>query len=157
MHDPAQAPDPAWWLSLDEITRGDELRDFHAAYPNPTLHGMHPNLDLHCSMHAVVETQVAEQDPPIVAATVARLEAEALNRHAVMHAIMDKLVLQMHASMTSGAPFDGEAYAQALLGIQAADIVAEGIKRGQAAYASEESDRPALNRAQRRAMKKKKR
>ena len=72
MHDPAQAPDPAWWLSLDEITRGDALRDFHAAHPNPALHGMMRNLDLHCSMHAVVETQVAEQDPPIVAATIAR-------------------------------------------------------------------------------------
>lgn len=159
MHDPSTAPDPEAWLALDEISRGDAMREWHAAHPNPSLHGVIPNPDLHASVHAVIETQIAENDPPVVAQTVERLTGEGVNRHAVVHAIMDALVMQMHASMTSGAEFDVGAYAQDLSRIEAADIVARGLRRAQAALAAEdEADRPnpGMNRAQRRAAKKKK-
>ncbi len=156
MHDPSVAPNPSAWLALDEISRGDQMREWHAAHPNPALHGAIPNPDLHASVHAVIETQIAENDPPVVAQTVDRLTAEGVNRHAVVHAIMDALVMQMHASMTSGAEFDVAAYAMALSRMEGADIVARGLRRAQAVLAADEGDGPGRgpNRAKRREAKK---
>jgi hypothetical protein len=46
-----------------------------------------PKPEFHVAVHVIVETQIAQDDPALVAPTVARLQAEGLDRHQAVHAV----------------------------------------------------------------------
>jgi uncharacterized protein DUF1841 len=77
-YDPDVAPSAAQWLALDEAERMAVVERSHDATT--------PNLPLHIAIHAAVETQIAMNLPSVVD-TVARLQAQGLNRHDTIHAI----------------------------------------------------------------------
>jgi hypothetical protein len=81
-YDPMAAPDPDAWLALDESERIDLVEDFHARHrielPNPHLHAI---------AHAVVENQIAADDPVLVRVKLRQLLAQGLDRHDAIHAI----------------------------------------------------------------------
>jgi hypothetical protein len=81
-YDPMAAPDPDAWLALDESERIDLVEDFH------TRHRIDlPNSHLHAIAHAVVENQIAADDPILVRVKLRQLLAQGLDRHDAVHAI----------------------------------------------------------------------
>jgi hypothetical protein len=81
-YDPQQAPDPEVWLALDEDERF-ELALRHHRRARVRL----PNARLHAMFHVVIENQVA-LGHEIVRQTLERLQAEGLDRHDAIHAVV---------------------------------------------------------------------
>ena len=109
-YDPLKAPDPAAWLSLGELERIDLVLQYHERE-----HVKVPSLRAHAAFHAIIETQVAMGDELPVAATLARLQSEGLDRHEAVHAIGSVLAEQVHGVASGTAPGEpNEAYAAAL-------------------------------------------
>ena len=93
-YDPQHAPDPNWWLALDEQERIDLALDHHRR-----ARVRLPNAPIHAVIHTVVETQIALGDELSVARTLDRLQAEGLERHDAVHAIGSVLAGQMHSAV----------------------------------------------------------
>ena len=85
-YDPDVAPSASEWLALDEGERILLIEQSHETNV--------PNLQLHVAIHAAVETQIALNLPSVVDAA-ARLRAEGLDRHDMIHAIGSVLVSHM--------------------------------------------------------------
>jgi hypothetical protein len=92
-YDPQQAPEPRGWLALDEAERIALVEEFHWL-ANISL----PNVRLHATIHAAVETEAALGGETPVAATLDRLIAEGLDRHDAIHAVGSLLAEQMFAA-----------------------------------------------------------
>ena len=109
-YDPLKTPEPSQWLALDEAERIDLIVQHHERDKVKV-----PNLRAHAAIHAVIETQIAMGDELPVAATLARLQFEGLDRHDAVHAIGSALAEQIHGVVSgkaSGEP--NSAYAAAL-------------------------------------------
>jgi len=78
---PDEAPDPEFWLSLDEQERIQLAEAFHRSERVEL-----PNLKAHATFHAMVENQIAEGLESVLRA-MARLERQGLSRHDALHAI----------------------------------------------------------------------
>ena len=95
-YDPLKAPDPAEWLSMDEQERISVAVDYHRRANIRT-----PNVQLHATVHAIVENQIALGDEVPVQRTVQRLMAEGLDRHDAIHAVGMILMEFMYEAMSS--------------------------------------------------------
>ena len=93
-YDPMEHPDPDHWLALDEDERIYLIEEFHKRARVDL-----PNVRLHVSFHAVVETQLASSDPPQAVETLERLLGEGLDRHDAIHAIGSILSEVMYHAM----------------------------------------------------------
>jgi hypothetical protein len=80
-YNPMEEPDKDDWLSLDEMERIIMVSDYHKGN-KITL----PNTRLHATCHVIVENQLAENVPEVVAA-LKRLMSEGLDRHEAIHAV----------------------------------------------------------------------
>ena len=96
-YDPLHAPDPAEWLETDEDGRIILVRDYHRRAKVKL-----PNARVHATIHVVVERQIALGDELPVRRTVARLQAEGLDRHEAIHAVGLVLAEHMYDLMTTG-------------------------------------------------------
>jgi hypothetical protein len=87
-------------LALDEGDRLRVVEDYHRRAKLAL-----PNKRLHAAIHVVVENQVALSFEPVIV-TLARLQAEGLDRHDAVHAIGLVLVevMQEQAAAPSGDP-----------------------------------------------------
>ena len=81
-YDPLEAPDPEEWLELDEQERIDLVRNYHRR-----ARVRLPNEQLHATLHAVVEAQIALGDETPARRIAQRLIGEGLDRHEAIHAI----------------------------------------------------------------------
>ena len=81
-YDPLEASDPEEWLALDEQERIDLARDYHRRARIRV-----PNIKVHATVHAIVETQIALGDETPARRTAQRLMDEGLDRHEAIHAI----------------------------------------------------------------------
>jgi len=81
-YDPLEAPHPEEWLALDEQARIDLARDYHRRARIRV-----PNVKVHATVHAIVETQIALGDETPARRTARRLIDEGLDRHEAIHAI----------------------------------------------------------------------
>lgn len=108
-YDPDRAPDPARWLAESEAQLIDIIQRCHRRQrielPRPRIHAV---------LHMVVENQVAMGDEVAVAGTVERLVRDGLSRHEAIHAVMHVLLPFMARVAQAEAPFDTDAYNQAL-------------------------------------------
>jgi hypothetical protein len=95
-YDPLQAPDPTWWLALDEQERIGLVEDYHRR-----ARVRLPDLKAHAVAHAMVENQIALGDEFPVRRALLRLMAEGLDRHDAVHAIGFVLVGNVHDLMQS--------------------------------------------------------
>jgi len=109
-YDPALNPDPAKWVSLDEDEKLQLVQKYHERF-DPDL----PDLALHSVVHTIVENQIALGDETPVAATLARLRSEGLDRHDAVHAIASVLVNYLHEMLSGSDTKDhNEQYFEAL-------------------------------------------
>jgi hypothetical protein len=117
-YDPANDPDPAAWLQLDEPERIEIVQLYHerTGFEGPSVH-------IHAVIHSIVETQLAANDPTEVRATVDRLIAEGLDRHEAIHAVGAVVATQVFELAKNGGEGadPNEAYRRKL-----ADVTASG-------------------------------
>ena len=91
-YDPDIPPDGEEWSDLDESERIDLVIAYHRRARIAV-----PDARMHATLHVIVENQALLSDATPVAATLARLMVEGLDRHDAIHAI---------ASVLSGVMFD---------------------------------------------------
>ena len=77
-YDPLKPPSITDWHELDESERLDLVLAYHQRQGDDL-----PNPDAHALVHVIVENQVALADETPVAAVMARLMQEGLDRHDV--------------------------------------------------------------------------
>lgn len=80
-YDPAQTPNAAEWLALDEQERITLATKYHRVARIKL-----PNVQIHATIHVVVENQIAEGHEPVVRA-MTRPTSTGLSRHEAVHAI----------------------------------------------------------------------
>lgn len=90
----------------------DRILAEHRRDPHPGLGG--ERLRLHVAIHSVVETQLAEDEPPETAATLARLLSEGLDRHQAVHAIGSVVASEVFEVLQEGRRYDEGRYRAAL-------------------------------------------
>ncbi|MGI9501484.1 MAG: DUF1841 family protein [Geminicoccaceae bacterium] len=92
-YDPLTPPSIDDWTELDESERLDLVLTYHQRQGDDL-----PNPDAHAVVHVIVENQVALADETPVAAVMARLMQEGLDRHDAIHAIGYVLAGTLHAA-----------------------------------------------------------
>ena len=93
-YDPLKTPDPDEWLALDEGERALLVEEYHKEEGVDL-----PNSRLHAYIHAVVENQLALEEPPQILGTLERLLGDGLDRHEAIHAIGSVLSEQIFKIM----------------------------------------------------------
>lgn len=86
-YDADRQPDSKDWLALDEDERTHIVMAYHRQQRVKL-----ENEQVHAIAHVMVENQIALGDPPLVAATMARLMDEGLDRHDAIHAVGSVLI-----------------------------------------------------------------
>ena len=114
-YDANLAPDPDWWLGLDEWERISHALDGHGVAPDS--HPATPNPRLHAVIHTVVETQLAQGEPPEARRTLARLQLAGCTRHEALHAIGSVVSETVIDVMQEQRPYNAKAYSEALAGL----------------------------------------
>lgn len=98
-YNPAKAPDPTEWLSLDEAERIRLVRDYHRqARIRP------PNDRAHAALHVIVENQAALGEELPVRLAMQRLMDGGLDRHEAIHAVASVFMDHLHALMHGAGP-----------------------------------------------------
>ena len=95
-YDPDFPLDKEQWSDLDESEQIDLVVDYHRR-TGETL----PNLEVHASLHVIVENQVLMNDETPIAAALGRLINDGLDRHDAIHAIASVLSKTMFDAMNS--------------------------------------------------------
>lgn len=109
-YDPSASLDPEQWDLLDEDEKLALVQQYHERYDSDL-----PDLALHSLVHTIIENQIALGDESPVAATLARLEREGLDRHDAIHAIASVLVNHLHEILSgSDTNVINEQYFEAL-------------------------------------------
>ena len=114
-YDPSASLDPEKWDLLDEDEKLALVQQYHEQSDSDL-----PDLALHSLVHTIVENQIALGNELPVAATLARLEREGLDRHDAIHAIASILVDHLH-EILSGSDTKGghERYYEAVTALTA--------------------------------------
>jgi hypothetical protein len=82
-YDPLNPPDPVEWMALDSEARVALVRAYHHS-----IGDRGENEQLHCTLHAIVENQVAmDATMEPVRERLRQLMAQGLDRHHAVHAI----------------------------------------------------------------------
>ena len=82
-YQPSRCPNVQEWLALDESERVFLVREYHEDTNAPIPEDA---IDLHASIHVIVENQIAMEHMP-VPATIDRLIRQGLGRHEAIHAV----------------------------------------------------------------------
>ena len=94
-YDPHEAPDPEAWLALSEEERLFLILDWHETTGQIGSN----NRSMHASFHKIVENQVAERNPPLVAIRLRQLIVQGLDRHDAIHAIISCMAKRLASDM----------------------------------------------------------
>lgn len=114
-YDPSATLDPEKWNLLDEDEKMALVQQYHEQSDSEL-----PDLALHSLVHTIIENQIALGDELPVAATLARLEREALDRHDAIHAIASVLVNYLHEILNGSVAKGGhERYYEAIAALTA--------------------------------------
>ena len=110
-YDPNSALDAAKWLELDEQERIVLIERFHRR-----VHGHADSRKAHSVIHAIVETQLALDEPTSAREALTRLTGEGLDRHEAIHAIGSIVAAHLFEALRGsiGEHISNETYAQAL-------------------------------------------
>lgn len=111
----AMSEDQAWEIALNDhpefrkaLEKGtlpEEMTDENGDLMNPRLH---------LTLHAIVERQIATDDPPGVAAIARQLEKLRVPPHEIRHAIARPVSEEMWHMMKEGHVFDEQKYLKEL-------------------------------------------
>jgi hypothetical protein len=75
---------------------------------DPKAVGFSPRF--HLTMHEVIANQLWDNDPPEVWQAAQRLRDQGVDRHNILHALLEVMVTHMHPVLADKKPFDTEAY-----------------------------------------------
>jgi len=93
------------------LIRG-EHPELHEALADPDFDtkaaGFSPRF--HLTMHEVIANQLWDDDPPEVWQAAQRLRDQGVDRHDILHALLELMVTHMHPVMVDKKPFDTDAY-----------------------------------------------
>jgi len=64
----------------------------------------------HLTMHEVIANQLWDDDPPEVWHAARRLRDQGVDRHDILHRLLEVMVTHMHPVMVDRKPFDTDAY-----------------------------------------------
>lgn len=113
-YNPLEAPDPEEWRESDEGERLLMVEEYHRRARIKL-----PNVTIHATVHTVVENQLAEPIPEVVA-VLGRLMGEGLDRHDAIHAIGSVLAKHMFNALQGDDTSDlNEMYLRELNGLTA--------------------------------------
>lgn len=96
-YDPERLPDADQWLALDEQERIALAEAYHRKARVKL-----PNIKLHATIHAVIESQIAEGHEPVVRA-MSRLTSAGLSRHDALHAVGSVLAEHLYELVKGGS------------------------------------------------------
>jgi hypothetical protein len=89
-----------------------EHPELHEALDDPDLDteaaGFSPRF--HLTMHEVIANQLWDNDPPEVWQAARRLRDQGVDRHDILHRLLEVMVTHMHPVMVDKKPFDTDAY-----------------------------------------------
>jgi hypothetical protein len=89
-----------------------EHPELHEALADPDFDteaaGFSPRF--HLTMHEVIANQLWDNDPPEVWQAALRLRDQGVDRHDILHRLLDLMVRHMHPVMVDKKPFDTNAY-----------------------------------------------
>jgi hypothetical protein len=109
-YDPSVSLDPEQWNLLDEDEKLALVQQYHERFVSDL-----PDITLHSLVHTIVENQIALGHELPVAAALARLEREGLDRHDAIHAIASILVNHLQEALSGSDTKDiNEQYYEAL-------------------------------------------
>lgn len=83
-YDAEAGPDEDAWMAADEQERIEAVREYHDALDH---HPAAESMAAHAMIHAVVETQIAMEDPPETREKMEELVEAGVDRHAAIHAL----------------------------------------------------------------------
>ena len=116
---PLLDPDDA--AGLDPADPDDRALLIRAAHPEldtkretVTIDGSELNPRLHLTVHEIVATQLADDDPPEVWATAQRLRRLGYGRHEILHMLSAAMAPQLWAAMHDQREYDLEHHRSAL-------------------------------------------
>ena len=104
---------------------GEEARTVQVMREHPEYAALWPRLDelsdaelkqggvdpmLHIMIHATLENQLAENDPPVTGEVLEALLAQGLSRHEALHRIGSVLTGEIFGVLKEGRPFDVAGY-----------------------------------------------
>lgn len=93
------------------LIRG-EHPELHAALADPDFDpkavGFSPRF--HLTLHEVIANQLWDNDPPEVWQAAQRLRDQGVDRHNILHALLEVMVTHMHPVLANKEPFDTDAY-----------------------------------------------
>lgn len=145
-YDAELTPEPEAWLAVPEQERISlVLRAHKGCFPD-ALHAEGANEIMHAGLHAVIENQLALNEPKATARTLERLQTAGLKRHAALHLLMREMAGQLAALGDGGKVFDAAAWERSLNKLDA-------VSRPERPRPTPPGS-PSGNRAQRRAAKK---
>jgi hypothetical protein len=78
------------------------------------IDGQPMSIRLHFAMHEILANQLADDDPPEVYETAARLRVAGYGRHEVLHMLAAPLAEQIFATVTNGEGYDRQRHIAAL-------------------------------------------
>jgi len=114
-------PDPDDAAGLDPADPDDRALLIRAAHPEldtereiVTIDGSELNPRLHLTVHEIVATQLADDDPPEVWATAQRLGRLGYGRHEILHMLSAAMAPQLWAAMHDQREYDLEQHRSAL-------------------------------------------
>lgn len=83
------------------------------------IDGMNPRF--HLTMHEVIANQLWDNEPPETWQAARRLREQGMERHDILHELVDVMVEHMRPSLVRGEPFDEDAYRRALADLEPPD------------------------------------
>jgi hypothetical protein len=92
---------PEWSRLIEQDSLPDEITDERGEPMSPRAH---------LSLHAVVERQLASDEPKGVVAIARQLEQLGVSQHDIRHEIARAITGQMWRMMKEGCPFDEQQY-----------------------------------------------
>jgi hypothetical protein len=101
-YNPEIEPDPDALRNVDESELHLAVRQYHLRADEPMGEGE----GMHEAMHCIVESQIADNDPPETRIAVARLVADGLSRHDAIHAAAWVVSDHMYQALTTKRPPD---------------------------------------------------
>jgi hypothetical protein len=122
-YQPDEETDAAAWNAATDEERVEACGRAHQLLP--TWHPPVLNVRLHASMHAVVETQLANELPE-VRETLTRLRGEGVSRHQAIHAIAGVVADELQRVLRDKKPFDRQGYAQRLRALTKESVAEAG-------------------------------
>jgi hypothetical protein len=114
--------------SLNTTVDGESFAQLDPADPDERallIKGEHPELHedpdaetdaegfsprFHLTMHEVIANQLWDNDPPEVWQAAQRLRAQGMERHDILHKLLEVMVTHMYPVLTKQEPFDTDAY-----------------------------------------------